>query len=143
MSTKTATEYCLGPISQIPVGEGREFAVGGELIAVFHTRGGGLYATQALCPHRNGPLIDGLVGGTAVVCPFHAWKFDLMTGEALMGSCGITTYPVRLEPSGEIMLTLTDTQPHPTRSDFCDTAGFNIFSRDDVEGQPLPASGAS
>ena len=64
-----------------------------------HTRKG-VYATQAECPHRQGPLADGLIGGATVVCPFHAWKFDLTTGEALMGQCGIQTYPVRLSEVG-------------------------------------------
>lgn len=105
MITTTPTEYKLGPLAEIPIGEGREFIVDGQSIAVFRLRGGGLYATQALCPHRSGPLIDGLIGGTTVVCPFHAWKFNMATGEALMGDCGLTTYPVRLSADGDILLT--------------------------------------
>lgn len=99
------TEHRLGPLAAIPPGEGREFALGGNLIAVFHTRSGAVYATQALCPHRQGPLIDGLVGGTTLICPFHSWKFDLATGEALLGQCALETYPVRLD-GDEIVLTL-------------------------------------
>ncbi len=141
---KTAgTEYALGPLDQIPLGEGREFDVAGNLIAVFRLRrGGGVYAVQAVCPHRNGPLIDGLVGGTTVVCPFHAWKFDLRTGEALMGSCGITTYPVRVTGTGDLVLTLTNQEPVP--GDACEAApGFNVFSKESAgDGRPLPASGA-
>jgi len=98
-------QIALGPISQIPLGEGRNFSVRGSEIAVFHTRHG-VFATQAECPHRNGPLADGLVGGTSVICPFHAWKFDLTTGEPLMGQCAIQTYPVHLTESGDILLTL-------------------------------------
>ena len=100
------TEYCLGPLAQIPLGEGREFTLEGETVAVFHTRRG-VYATQALCPHRGGPLADGLLGGTTVVCPYHAWKFDLGTGEAQMGACGIATFPVRVDEAGAIWLTLS------------------------------------
>jgi nitrite reductase (NADH) small subunit len=103
---QTTHEYRLGPLSEIPPGEGREFDIAGQAIAVFHTRGGdGVYATQAFCPHRQGPLIDGLIGGTTLLCPLHAWKFDLKTGEALMGTCGLETYPVRLD-GDEIVLTL-------------------------------------
>ncbi len=106
MTTQTPTEYRLGPLSQIPPGEGREFDINGQAVAVFHTRTEGrVYATQALCPHRDGPLIDGLLGGTTLLCPFHAWKFDLQTGEALMGTCGLKTYPVRLD-NGDIILSL-------------------------------------
>jgi len=135
------TEYKLGPLAAIPTGEGREFCVQGQLIAVFNLRGGGLYATQALCPHRDGPLIDGLIGGNTVVCPFHAWKFNMATGEALMGDCGLTTYPVRLSDSGDILLTLTGEPQHPRPGEPHDAPGENVFSRDEVEGQPLPASG--
>ncbi len=105
MPTLIPTEHHLGPVSEIPKGEGRVFQIDGEEIAVFHTRSGEIYATQAECPHRQGPLADGLLGGTTLICPFHAWKFDLCTGAALMGDCGLQTYPVRLTPEGEIALT--------------------------------------
>ncbi len=74
---------------------------------MFRTRGGVVYATQALCPHRDGPLIDGLLGGTTLVCPLHAWKFDLATGRPVNGDCGLATFPVRLTEAEQIMLTLT------------------------------------
>ena len=105
-------DYNLGELSQIPLGEGRNFVVEGTEITVFHTRQG-VYATQAECPHRQGPLADGLLGGATVICPFHAWKFDLTTGEALMGQCGIQTYPVRLSGSGEVWLTFDGQSPVP------------------------------
>ena len=108
MMTLEKTEYALGPITQIPPGEGRNFEIEGQIITVFHTRGEGIYATQPECPHRSAPLADGLLGGTILLCPFHAWKFDLRTGEALMGNCGLTTYPARLSETGEIMVTLSE-----------------------------------
>ena len=104
--TSAATEYALGSLSQLPAGEGREFPIGETLIAVFHARNGKVYATQALCPHRNGPLADGLLGGSTLICPFHAWKFDLTTGNPLLGDCAITVYPVRLSNDGQIWVTL-------------------------------------
>jgi nitrite reductase (NADH) small subunit len=104
MTSKLA-EIRLGSVSSIPPGEGRNFAVGGEFVAVFHTRGGGVFAVQAECPHRQGPLADGLVGGTTLICPLHSWKFDLATGKALFGDCGVKTYPVRVDEAGEIYLT--------------------------------------
>ncbi|MBV9507072.1 MAG: Rieske 2Fe-2S domain-containing protein [Acidobacteriia bacterium] len=99
-------EVKLGPVNSIPPGEGRSFAAGTEKIAVFRTRAGAIFATQAQCPHRGGPLADGLVGGTVVMCPLHSWKFDLATGEALFGDCGVKTYPVRVDETGEIILTI-------------------------------------
>jgi nitrite reductase (NADH) small subunit len=99
-------EVKLGPVSFIPPGEGRTFAAGGEKIAVFRTRNGAVFAVQAECPHRGGPLADGLVGGTVLICPLHSWKFDLATGEALFGDCGIKAYPIRVDETGEIVLTI-------------------------------------
>jgi nitrite reductase (NADH) small subunit len=102
--TQTMTETKLGPVSSIPHGEGRVYSVNGENIAVFHTRGGAVYAVQAACPHKGGPLADGLVGGTTLICPLHAWKFDLATGQALFGDCGLKTYPVRIDDAQQIIL---------------------------------------
>jgi len=97
-------EITLGPISAIPPGEGRTFKVGNEQIAVFVTRQGCVYATQASCPHRDGPLADGLVGGTTVICPLHGRKFDVSTGECASGEQGLKTYPVRLSKTEQIVV---------------------------------------
>ena len=53
------------------------------------------------------PLADGLIGGTTLVCPLHAWKFDLATGDVLMGDCGIKTFPVRVDEKGQIVVTVS------------------------------------
>lgn len=102
----TEIEVTLGPLSLIPAGEGRNFEIAGERIAVFHTRAGQVFATQADCPHKNGPLADGLVGGNTVICPLHSWKFDLSTGGADMGSCALKTYLVSVNEDKQIILTL-------------------------------------
>lgn len=102
----STVELKLGPIGSIPPGEGRNFVVYDEKIAVFRARGGGIFAIQAECPHRRGPLADGLVGGTTLICPLHSWKFDLATGNALFGDCGLKTYPVRVDENDEIVLTI-------------------------------------
>ena len=96
----------LGSLSQIPPGEGRNFRIGMLRIAVFHARQGAVYASQAACPHRLGPLADGLLGGNTVVCPLHGWKFDLVTGRTTNGECGLSTYPVTVSASGEIVVSL-------------------------------------
>lgn len=102
----TVTEYSIGAIDRIPLGEGREFDINGTLIAVFRTRSGGIYATQAACPHRGGPLADGIVGGSTVVCPFHNRRFDLSTGESdSPASCTIETYAVRVD-EGQAYITV-------------------------------------
>ena len=105
--TEIMIELKLGPLSEIPLGEGRTFSAGGEKVAVFRTRAGELFATQAECPHRGGPLADGLVGGTTLICPLHSWKFDLTSGQALMGVCGLRTFPVHADEDGQIVLTVS------------------------------------
>jgi nitrite reductase (NADH) small subunit len=99
-------EHRLGPVGQIPVGEGRTFRVGQCEVAVFRLRGGGVAATQAECPHRGGPLADGIVGLDAVVCPLHAWRFSLPSGAAEVGDCEIAVHPCRLDERDDILLTL-------------------------------------
>jgi len=107
--TGNVVEVKLGPLSSIPPGEGRNFVAYGEKIAVFRPRAGGIFAIQAECPHRGGPLADGLVGGTTLICPLHSWKFDLATGNALFGDCGVKTYPVRIDEAEEMILTIDQT----------------------------------
>jgi len=58
-----AYQIRIGNVDQIPKGEARIFEVNGLLIAVYHTHSGELFATQPDCPHRGGPLADGLIGG--------------------------------------------------------------------------------
>jgi len=101
-----AEKRTLGPAEEIPLGEGRTYSVAGHDIAVFRTRSGGLYATQARCPHKRGPLADGLLGPTSIICPLHEWQFDLTTGSVIHGECGIAVYPVSLDPEGRITLEL-------------------------------------
>jgi nitrite reductase (NADH) small subunit len=95
----------LGPIGFIPLGEGRAFVVNETTIAVFRQRDGRLFATDNTCPHRGGPLADGIVGGGKVICPFHAWKVDLTTGRCVGENATIRTYTVH-EVSGRIVLEL-------------------------------------
>lgn len=99
------TERCLGPLTQIPVGEGRQFDIGGH-VAVFHLRSGAVHATQAACPHRGGPLADGIIGGATLICPLHGHKFDLATGEALGDDCALVTFPATVNEQGDIVLTV-------------------------------------
>jgi nitrite reductase (NADH) small subunit len=76
----------LGPVDQIPPGEGRAFDVDGTQIAVFRLRDGSLRGLDAVCPHRGGPLADGLTDDTVVVCPLHNHTFDLCSGVEVGGA---------------------------------------------------------
>ncbi len=96
----------LGPVDQIPPGQGRNFQVGGRRVAVFRGRDGCVYATQADCPHRGGPLADGLVGSGTLVCPLHERRFDLATGQAQNGDCNVDVYPITVGPDGRLTIEL-------------------------------------
>lgn len=94
----------------IPVREGRSVQIQDREIAIFNL-GTRFAAIDAACPHRGGPLCDGIVTGSgapsldcgpvvghAVVCPLHGWKIDLQTGEVLKPevSVRVDTYEVRV-----------------------------------------------
>lgn len=73
-------------------------------IALFRTAGDQVFALKDACPHRQGPLSQGIVHGTTVTCPLHNWKIDLASGEALGPDEGCThSFPVKLE-EGRIYL---------------------------------------
>jgi nitrite reductase (NADH) small subunit len=96
----------LGSVDDIPVGEGRAYSAGGEAIAVFRLRDGSLRATQALCPHRGGPLADGQIDAKVVVCPMHLTAFDLTTGCSPAGGLAVRTYPVSVGDDRQIVIQL-------------------------------------
>ena len=98
----------LGSIELIPLGEGRVFQASSTMIAIFRTRSGKLFATQAECPHKAGPLADGIIGEKTVICPLHANKFDIETGKPLGNECApLKTYLVEIS-NGRILLTTND-----------------------------------
>jgi nitrite reductase (NADH) small subunit len=97
----------LGPIDRIPLGEARVYRVAGKDIAVFRCRSGNVFAATAECPHRGGPLADGLVGGDSVICPMHGFAFDLRTGEAAGRECErLATHRVSITSAGGLTLEL-------------------------------------
>jgi len=93
----------LGPINQIPIGQGQCFIVNGLAIAVFRPRSGGLFAMENRCPHRGGPLAEGIVGMDKVICPLHGHKFGLTSGQGTEKHECVRTFKVR-EEAGEMIL---------------------------------------
>jgi nitrite reductase/ring-hydroxylating ferredoxin subunit len=96
--------YRLGPLDQVPFGEGRTFDVGGEQVAVFRLRSGRWYALSAVCPHRGGPIADGQVDERIVMCPLHQNTFELATGCSPTGADPLRSYPVEID-GDEIVVT--------------------------------------
>jgi nitrite reductase (NADH) small subunit len=99
------TDMEVGPVEAIPPGEGRTYAVAGEQVAVFRLRDGSLRAIDAVCPHRGGPLADGLIDEQVVVCPLHGHTFDTSTGCEVGGTMSVRSYPVS-SVDGAIRLSL-------------------------------------
>lgn len=84
-------------LDELPVGLGRAFRVGGHAVAVFRTRTGKVFAVTNRCPHKGGPLADGMLAGDQVVCPLHAFRFDPESGDCDQpGVCPVITYPVEV-----------------------------------------------
>jgi nitrite reductase (NADH) small subunit len=82
----------------IPLREGRAVQLGSEEIAIFNL-GDEFLAVGNRCPHRGGPLADGIVTGNSVVCPLHSWKVCLNSGAVTRpaGEPACTqSYPVRI-----------------------------------------------
>ncbi len=104
-TTTVPKTVCLGDLEKIPLGQGFCFVVGGEEVAVFRQRDGKLFAAQNRCPHRQGPLAEGLLGAGKIICPLHAHKFDLGTGQGPAPEECLRTYPVH-EVKGEIVVTI-------------------------------------
>ena len=88
----------IGTIDAIPRRGARCVNTPSGKIAVFRTAENQVFAIDNRCPHKGGPLAEGIVHGTSVTCPLHNWVFDLQTGEAQGADEGsVRTYPVRVE----------------------------------------------
>ena len=87
-------------VGNIPPREGRAVLVGDRELALFNL-GDRFLATDPQCPHQGGPLCDGIVTGTSVVCPLHAWKVDLENGEVTRPAHGkghcVGTYATKVD----------------------------------------------
>ena len=69
----------IGQAADVPAGEARVVEADGKTLALFNVDGA-FYALDNDCPHRGGPLGEGDLDGTVVVCPWHAWRWDVRTG---------------------------------------------------------------
>jgi NAD(P)H-dependent nitrite reductase small subunit len=89
--------------SELPPGQCREIKVGERTLALFNVDGR-FYATTNSCLHRGGPLGQGMLEGQVVMCPWHAWTFDLTTGENTANAeLRVATYAVKVE-DGQVLV---------------------------------------
>ena len=87
----------------IPRREGRAVSLGGRELAIFNL-GDRFLAVENRCPHLGGPLADGIVSGCAVVCPLHAWRVRLDSGQVERpgGAACVRTFATRVE--GDVVM---------------------------------------
>lgn len=94
----------IGSLDDIPAQGARLVRTAQGCIAVFRTADDRVFALDDRCPHKGGPLSEGIVHGTAVTCPLHNWVFDLNTGQAQGADDGaVKTYAVRVQ-GGRILI---------------------------------------
>ncbi len=105
--TLEPTAIPIGSLESISPGQGRCFLVNGEEIAVFRQRDGRVFAVQNRCPHRRGPLSEGLVGAGKVICPLHAHRFDLESGKSSEPKECLKTFRVSVV-DGQIYIAIQD-----------------------------------
>jgi nitrite reductase (NADH) small subunit len=91
-------------LDDIPRLGARRVMVSGIPVAIFRTSADKLFAIEDRCPHKGGPLSQGIVHGNAVACPLHNWVIDLDAGEARAPDRGcVRRLPVRLS-DGSVLL---------------------------------------
>lgn len=87
-------------VGDLAKGEARVVEAGGRMVALFNVDGS-LYAMDNACLHRGGPLGEGELEGRVVVCPWHAWRWDVTTGASVNNpAVKMVCYPVVVEGSG-------------------------------------------
>ena len=95
----------VGKVDDVAAGQGRVVDAGGRSLALFNV-GGAFHVLDNSCPHRGGPLGEGDLDGTVVVCPWHGWRWDVTTGANTNSlAVRIPCFPVSVE-RGEIFVDL-------------------------------------
>jgi len=93
-------------LDDIPVPGARVLRAPGGDIALFRPAADRVFALADRCPHKGGPLSQGIVSGDGVTCPLHGWHIQLDSGQACAPDVGCArTYPVQLR-EGQVWLAL-------------------------------------
>lgn len=105
----------IGTLNDIPQLGARVVTTDNGNIAVFRTAEDKIFAIKDECPHKQGPLSQGIVHGDKVACPLHDWKIQLDTGIAVAPDEGCAaTYPIKMDKD-IIMLSLTPNEGCPNK----------------------------
>ena len=100
------------PVQNIPAREGRAVKIGDREIAIFNL-GDRFAAIENRCPHSGGPLCDGIISGTTVVCPLHGWRICLDTGIVKKPDVPVqvTTFATQVQ-DGVVLVDIPTAQEH-------------------------------
>ncbi|MFV1982622.1 MAG: nitrite reductase small subunit NirD [Thiohalomonadales bacterium] len=105
----------IGTLEEIPKLGARVIETKDGDIAVFRTADDEVFALRDECPHKQGPLSQGIVHGKKVACPMHDWKIQLESGEAVAPDEGCAaSYPVKNE-NGKLLLSLIANEGCPDK----------------------------
>jgi nitrite reductase (NADH) small subunit len=88
--------------SEIAPGTGKTVTVAGRELALFNVDGT-FHAIDNECPHRGGPLGEGELEGCILTCPWHAWQFDVSTGESITDDMTVARYDTKIEDGGVLV----------------------------------------
>ena len=98
MNVMSERWVAIGTVNDVPRRGARCVKNGETTIAIFRTAEDKVFALEDKCPHRNGPLSQGIIHDGCVTCPLHNWVISLETGEAQGADEGSAAcYPVRLD----------------------------------------------
>ncbi len=88
-------------LGELPVGQSKCVELNGREVALFNVDGS-IFAIDNCCPHRGGPLAEGIIEGLEVICPWHGWRFDVTSGACTtLPTKPVDAYDVKVE-NGEI-----------------------------------------
>jgi nitrite reductase (NADH) small subunit len=97
-------------LRELPPGSSRAAQVGRYEVAIFNVSGE-LFALENCCPHQGGTIVDGSIEQCIIACPWHGWRFDLRTGNMILGEFAyIPRFAVKVEQGG--IYVATEPIPH-------------------------------
>ncbi len=93
-------------LDDIPPSQARTVNTGDHMIAVFRLTDDRVKAVENRCPHKQGPLAEGIISGDDILCPLHNWRISLESGEVAAPDHGcVKTYATKVE-NGQVFLSL-------------------------------------
>ncbi|MHA7772334.1 nitrite reductase small subunit NirD [Roseibium sp. M-1] len=108
MNAETRNWVAIGELADIPREGARVVRTASGCIAVFRTADDEVFALDDRCPHKGGPLSQGIVHGLSVTCPLHNWVFDLTTGLARGADEGAVPVTAARVEDGKVLLAADD-----------------------------------